>query len=170
MRRAVISAVIMLFLAACNDTPPYQSTYMELSTAQVDKVTASVNETVEVTVRGRFGVDDTDNAETFTTPGVNLGACVSYASDPATEGGLCPGGERPLPNGLSMVGTSITAKDFGNFTISPGESRSVEHTFSFTSDRTGVFRLVPAYLFRYENGASPGYEPGPYSILQIIFE
>ncbi len=169
MKRAVLSALVMLSLAACNDTPPYQSTYMELPTAQANKVTASVGEPVEVTVMGGFGLNDTYPEESYTTIGVNLGACVNDAPDVATEGGLCPGGERPLPDGLSMVGASTIARDFGDITVKRGEFRSIEHTFAFTSDRAGVFRLVPTYLFTDEFG-NPQFEPGAYSILQITFE
>lgn len=160
----------MLSLAACNDTPPYQSTYFELPTARANRLTASVGEPVEITVMGGFGLNDTYPQETFTKTGVYLGACISYASDVATRGGLCAEGEQPLPDGLSLVGGASLAADLGDVTLRRGEARRVEHTFSFTSDRAGFFRLVPVFLFGYEDGTDPQYEPGPDGILHITFE
>lgn len=170
MRRAIISFLIMLSLAACTPPPPYQSTYFELPTAQADKLTVSAGEPVEVTVMGGFGLNDTYPEETFTRTGVHLGVCISYASDVAIQGGLCATGERPLPDGLSLVGGVPFAADLGDITLRRGESRRVEHTFAFTSDRAGVFRLVPVFLFGYEDGTDSQYEPGPYGILQITFK
>lgn len=170
VKRAIISALVVFSLAACNDTPPYQSAYFELPTARANKLTASVGEPVEVTVTAGFGLNDTYPEETFTRTGVHLGACISYTSDVAIEGGLCARGERPLPDGLSLVGDASFAADLGDVTLRRGEPRRVEHTFAFTSDRAGVFRLVPVFLFGYEDGADPQYEPGPYGILQITFE
>lgn len=133
MKSAVLSALVMLCLAAC--TPPLDDgPYFVFPTARADKLTVSIGEPVEVTVMGGFGVDDWYYEDAYTTTGVNLGACINYASDIWTEGGLCPESEQPLPDGLRMVGASTIAKNFGDITVRRGESRSIEHTFTLTSD------------------------------------
>lgn len=168
MKRAVLSALVMLSLTACTPSS-YQHVYADFPTAQADKLTASAGEPVEVTLRGGFGVEEVYDKESYTTAGVNLGTCVNYAPEPTTDGGLCIGGERPLPDGLSIVGEASFSKNFGDITVRRGELRRIEHTFSFTSDRAGVIRLVPFYLFTSEFG-DPQVEPGADSILQITFE
>lgn len=168
MQKAVVS-LAMLLLAACSE-PSSGGVFMLPPSAQVDKVTAGVGEPVKITLSGGFRVTDRYHEEEFTEPGVTLGACVSYASSVATQGGLCSDGEQPLPEGLGLVGPSSFAEDFGAVTVKRGESRSIEHTFTFTSYGSGTFKLVPTYFFRYDDGRSSGFETGADSIIQITFE
>lgn len=168
VKRAIVGVLVTLTLAAC--TPPLDDgPYFVFPTARADKLTVSVGEPVEVTVMGGFGVDDWYYKDAYTTTGVNLGVCINYASDISTKGGLCPKSEQPLPDELRMVGASTIAKNFGDITVRRGELQKIEHTFSFTSDRAGVVRLVPAYLLTSEFG-NLQYEPGPTDPLQITFE
>lgn len=168
MKGAIFSTLFMLTLAACTQ-PLGGGAYMKPPSAQVDKVTAGVGKPVEVTLTGGFEASDRFYQEEFTEPGVNLGACIS-SSNVATQGGLCSDGEQPLPEGLSLVGSSSFAKNFGAITVKRGESRTIEHAFTFTSNSSGTFKLVPTYLFKYNDGRSSGFETGTDSIIQITFE
>ncbi len=162
--------LLVLTLAAC--TPPLEDgAYMDTPDAQTDRVTARVGEPVEVTVKGGFGTAPKYYQEEFVQIGVVLGACFSYDSDSVSEGGLCIGGEQPLPNGLSMVGGTAFAKDFGDIVVKRGEHRKIKYTFTFTSTEPGEVAVLPAYEFRNEtNEGSRGHEPGPENIIRVTFE
>ncbi len=169
MKRAVASFLAVLSLAACTQ-PLSGGAIMKPPTARVDKIAAGVGEPVEVTLTGGFEALDSFYQEEFTQPGVNLGACITYTSDEAIHGGLCFDGEQPFTEGLSLVGSSPFSKNFGAVTVRRGELRSIEHTFTFTSNSPGAFRLVPTYFFKYDDGRGSGFETGADSIIQVTFK
>lgn len=161
--------LLVLTLAAC--TPPLEDgTYMTTPDARANRVTARVGEAVQVTVIGGFGARENFYLEEFTQTGVNLGACFLYAADMETEGGLCSGGERPLPEGLRMANGTTFAKNFGDITVKRGEHRRIEHTFSLTSDQPGTLVIVPVYLFYNGPDEIRGFENGPENIVRVTFE
>lgn len=172
MRKGFFSLLLMLVLAAC--TPPLEDgAYMDTPDAQADKATARVGEPVKITVTGGFIVAEKYYQEEFVQPGVNLGGCFWYAPDSTTNGGLCIGGEQPLPNGLSMVDDTTFAKNFGDIAVKRGEYRRIEHTFTFTSNEPGEVVVLPSYWFRnstYDGNSGKGHEPGPENIIRVTFE
>ncbi len=169
MKRVIVSFLAVLSLAACTQ-PLSGGAYMKTPSAQADTVVANVGEPVQFVVRGGFGAQADYYRDEFTQPGVTFGACIYYASDVATQGGLCPNGEQPLPAGLSLVDSSHFAKDFGDVTVKRGESRDIEHTFTLTAERPLTVRVVAAYFFDYGTERDSGYEAGDSVIAQVTFE
>lgn len=169
IRNAVFSALLLFVLAAC--APPLSSgAYIDRPDIQVDKTAARIGEPVEITLTGGFVAAEKYYLETFTAYKVSLGACFLYTSDMGTEGGLCLGGEQPLPNGLSIVSSTTPIKDFGDIIVKRGEQREIKYTFAFTSNQPGTVDVVPVYQFGYEPNTDLAIETGPENTIRITFE
>ena len=157
MKRAVVSALVMLSIAAC--APPLSDgAYQGIPGVQLDTVTASVGEPVNVTVTGSFTVAEKFYREELVYTGVSLGVCFWYAADRVATGGLCSEDGHSAIAGLSLLNGTTSAKTFDSFTVRRGEHWELEHTFTFTSDRPGEVVVMPTYKFDGHLSSAPGPE------------
>lgn len=167
MKRAVFYTLLALTLAAC--TPPLEDgAFQNTPRVEADKLTARVGEPVEVTLTGGFEVAEKYYLEETVVPGLLLGACLAYVPDETVRGGLCNNDDEPLPDSLSMVSGTTYVKDFGNFVVKRGESRQIQHTFTFTSSQPGEIVIAPAYQIHDDAYESPGFESG--TATRVTFE
>lgn len=84
-------------------------------------------------------------------------------------GGLCngPEGELPLPSWIDVTSGSAASEPFVNFVVQRGESRTVEHSFAFTSTEPGEV-VIQTVTEVGGTGASPFFELG--ESIRVTFE
>lgn len=165
MKRTVLVWILLTFLSACSparDEFDYVLTLPPSATA--DLTTASVGESVEVTLTATFEMLEQSRVQQRAVREIEFGAC--FGSDFVENAlidaqGYCNPKQKDKspPAWIELVNGSSHMTDIGDIIVKRGQRKTVEYTFSFTRTEPGDVVIVPTIMYMPE-GETLDYFPG----------
>jgi hypothetical protein len=178
MRTAFTLFALVLALSACSPSvDAFDRVFTDLPRVSTHRTEAKVGEPVEVTLSVNLVVFPQSRIPEARLEDVLLGVCIFSGNGEQEEPGgygLChPLRElTSLPSNLTVLDEGAYFLDAGDVILGRGETRTLTHTFTFTSSQPGKVHLLPTLKgtqFYQEGYPSLLFEDGQESVT-VTFE
>lgn len=176
--RALICLFAAILLSACNPAvDEFDRVFTDRPTAQVDHVRVKVGEPVEVMLSVNLLMFPQSRIPEARLGDVSLGICVFNSVDEQEEPegyGLCHPLKDPTPlsSNLTILDEGMYFLAAGDVVLERGETRTLRHTFTFTSSQPGEVHLHPTLkcIQFYQEGYPTPDMVGNQEFVTVTFE